>query len=719
MANFIEQIELGEELYDLHDSEFIIDNRTAAGAALTGVSKAPVLFDGMQISYWLNHAAGSNVTLNLTLADGTKTGAVPCYYSGTTRLGAHYAPGNVLHMTYRENAVIAGTARGAGWWCDANYYSDTNYDIFGTALKVDTAVYNYSLCGVTGTYGTIVKQTNTNEAGAYWKVNSFTQSAGTETSKKATAKGFYPYKIFYNIANASYTSAGGNTSTVSSGGSNIDLRYTVNGSTSANIGATGAPFFLVGTIESDGLFYLKGDQATKEWWTAGIPTTKNTDYVYWFVGVMSSAYQMRLSDHNWFLKWTGTGDNDHLIQFEPWFTVEHAQSADSVPWMGVTGKPDTFTPTIGNTSTTAAAGNHTHGYIANNGSIADAVAATPASGDKIVITDSSDSNKVKGAITIGADDGKFLKHDGTWQDVSTDDHILVMTGTPTGALDSAPINTTTTWVDYTTAITNHDRLVLDIPLAQSRIEFQAQRDDGSTVNVLYAITKNGLRIVTSASYNATDNNGNVQFTRDSNTVSYSDYSWSADEADSVPWSGITANPYPTSAPSDNGNYVLNINGGSSSWEEAPEGALMVTFGSGFVSSTPKSDIDAAIAAGRPVLMYYPPMDIMGSNLLATRAQDDIDYYYFITPAMGNVTDPTIICFVFVEFNNGTRAIPQTFTQALTLNYVQNLSSSSRLASRVSLDSGLLSFASVNCSEVSGLALGSEPVLRLVPFSWGD
>ena len=409
MANFLQQIKLDGELYDLHDSEFIIDNRTAAGAALTGVSKAPALFDGMQITYWLNYAAGTNATLNLTLADGTKTGAIPVYYSGTTRLTTHYGAGNAIRMVYRENAYSAGTARGAGWWCDANYYSDTNYDIFGTAMDVDTAVYNYSLFAITGHNGTIAKQTNTNEAGTYWKVNSFTQSAGNGTSKKATTKGYYPYKIFYNPINTSYTTAGGNTSTVASGTSSIlDLRYTVNGTTSANIGATGAPFFLVGTIGSDGLFYLKGDQATKEWWTAGVPTTKNTNYVYWFVGVMSSAYQVRLSDRNWFLKWTGTGDNDHLIQFEPWFTVEHAESADSVPWSGVIDKPSTYTPA-----------SHTHGYISNDGTIADAMATTPASGDKIVVTDSSDSNKVKGAITIGSDDGKFLKHDGTWDTLNS------------------------------------------------------------------------------------------------------------------------------------------------------------------------------------------------------------------------------------------------------------------------------------------------------------
>lgn len=47
MANFLQQLRLGGTTYDFYDSEFIIDNRSAAGAALTGVSKASTLFDGM------------------------------------------------------------------------------------------------------------------------------------------------------------------------------------------------------------------------------------------------------------------------------------------------------------------------------------------------------------------------------------------------------------------------------------------------------------------------------------------------------------------------------------------------------------------------------------------------------------------------------------------------------------------------------------------------
>lgn len=548
MANFLQQIKLDEELYDLHDSEFIIDTRTASGAALTGVSKAPALFDGMQITFWMNYAAASNATLNLTLADGSTTGAIPCYYSGTTRLGTNYAAGNAIRFIYRENVTIGSTTIAAGWWSDANYtVSDTNYDIVGTSIPIKTRLNAYCLCGMVGTSGTIAKQTNTAGAGTYWEINAFTQSSGTGTSKKLVPnQGYYPGKIFYYTGSSAITDASSVSGTISGGTSNVDLRYTVNGSTSANIGVTGAPFFFVGSLGSDGLFYPNGhaSEATKEWWQCGFPTDLTSTYVYWYVGMMSSKYQCRLSDINWMLKSDGT----------KWIVFDGAKK---VLWDNIEGKPSTFIPA-----------SHAHGYISNDGSITDAVATTPASGDKIVVTDSSDSNKVKGAITIGSDDGKFLRHDGTWQDVSTDDHILVMTGTPTGALDSAPITTTTAWGDYTTAITNHDRLVLDIPLAHSRIEFQAQRDDGSTVNVLYAITNSSARIVTSASYNATNNDGYVQFTRDNSTFSYSQF---AGEADSVAWNNIGANPYPTDVPSGDGNYSLNVSGGTTSWTTASGG----------------------------------------------------------------------------------------------------------------------------------------------------
>ena len=61
---------------------------------------------------------------------------------------------------------------------------------------------------------------------------------------------------------------------------------------------------------------------------------------------------------------------------------------------------------------------HTHGSITNAGSIA--TNTTIADGDHLVITDNSDSNKIKRtSITFGTSQSTYLRNDGTWGTPST------------------------------------------------------------------------------------------------------------------------------------------------------------------------------------------------------------------------------------------------------------------------------------------------------------
>lgn len=56
---------------------------------------------------------------------------------------------------------------------------------------------------------------------------------------------------------------------------------------------------------------------------------------------------------------------------------------------------------------------HGHGTIKNNGSVATNTAIQ--SGDRLLITDTSDSNKIKGtSITFGSSKTTYLRNDGTW-----------------------------------------------------------------------------------------------------------------------------------------------------------------------------------------------------------------------------------------------------------------------------------------------------------------
>lgn len=134
-------------------SEIIVGTQTAVTNTWTGIASFNELVDGQQISYWLPYAGNSSsATLNLTLADGTTTGAKNLYYQGTTRITTHYPAGSVVHLTYRENVSIAGsTTKYTGWWGDANYTGSDTYDRirYNSAITAVTAISSGRI--ITGT----------------------------------------------------------------------------------------------------------------------------------------------------------------------------------------------------------------------------------------------------------------------------------------------------------------------------------------------------------------------------------------------------------------------------------------------------------------------------------------------------------------------------------------------------------------------------------------
>ena len=106
---------------------FVAGTQLATTGSWTGIAPSiDALYDGLTINYWLPYAGSGNATLNLTLKGGGTTGAINCYYGGTSRLTTHYGAGNIIKLTYRVNANVNGTAY-TGWWADANYDTSDNY----------------------------------------------------------------------------------------------------------------------------------------------------------------------------------------------------------------------------------------------------------------------------------------------------------------------------------------------------------------------------------------------------------------------------------------------------------------------------------------------------------------------------------------------------------------------------------------------------------------
>ena len=106
------------ELANISDIEFVEGTHTSSTNAWTGVTADSTLKKGKVIVYKLPYASnGSSVTLNLTLAGGTKTGAKAVYRYASTRLKSEYGANYYIPLIYN----------GSYWFAFADYGTTTNY----------------------------------------------------------------------------------------------------------------------------------------------------------------------------------------------------------------------------------------------------------------------------------------------------------------------------------------------------------------------------------------------------------------------------------------------------------------------------------------------------------------------------------------------------------------------------------------------------------------
>ena len=137
----------------LSNTEVVVGTQTAATGSWTGKANFSSLKDGQQIVYWLPYAGSGSASLNLTLSNGSTTGAIPCYYSGSTRISTHYPAGNAIHLTYRVNANVNATNY-TGWWADANWNSDTTdrVKMYNSIIAATAITTGYLIVGTSSGY---------------------------------------------------------------------------------------------------------------------------------------------------------------------------------------------------------------------------------------------------------------------------------------------------------------------------------------------------------------------------------------------------------------------------------------------------------------------------------------------------------------------------------------------------------------------------------------
>ena len=218
--------------------EYIRGTWTAASGTWTGVSKDDELYDGKQIILYMPFAGSGNATLNLTLADGTTTGAKNVYFENTTRFATQKTQNAQLHLIYHEAQTLSDGNTYEGWWYVANRDTNDHANTIGysySCYKTKTDLHRYQIL-FTIDETTLIP------------VNSVNSS--TATTKTLTTESFNPFgQIYYynSTTNISADSLIGNSNLRSQLVS--DFRYSFN--TGKTLVANKA-VFLVCVPQSDG-----------------------------------------------------------------------------------------------------------------------------------------------------------------------------------------------------------------------------------------------------------------------------------------------------------------------------------------------------------------------------------------------------------------------------------------------------------------------------------
>ena len=233
------------------------------------------------------HPAGLQArSLNLTLSNGSTTGAKPCYYSGASRITTHYAAGNAIHLTYRVNANVNGTNY-TGWWADANWNTDTTdrMRMYNSILAASAITAGYLIVSTSSGYSHLA-------GGITFDVNRPILYPGSAISSGSTGNNNY----------LSFPS--------------VNLRNIMGSSWS---GTTRATAYIAGNLNGTSFTTLSSGCITTS------PTTEGTYYIS--LGYMPNTYQMYLyPEHPIYICYGGTLRSVSQIAYQAQLDATHAQT---------------------------------------------------------------------------------------------------------------------------------------------------------------------------------------------------------------------------------------------------------------------------------------------------------------------------------------------------------------------------------------------------------
>jgi hypothetical protein len=266
--------------------EYIVGTQTGATNLWTGVStdtgcSNSALYTGKVIIYHLNQAGSSSAaTLNLTLPDGTTTGAKNVYRLATTTTTTNFASGCDILMVYdgtnwKVNAYVDTSGSNT-----IGYQLRTNYGVYYNGAS--TSIYRYQL----------LVETQDGRLEPFTSSSNNTKTTKTQLSPKYLPGG----DIRYYSSTTEITAGSEITKTSLWEQYQFDLRYSFN-ITSTTL-TSGKPVYIKMSVNNDGtLSPVYSANSGGHPITQTLPTTED-NYVYVFLGQAYSGYQIELNVRN-------------------------------------------------------------------------------------------------------------------------------------------------------------------------------------------------------------------------------------------------------------------------------------------------------------------------------------------------------------------------------------------------------------------------------------
>jgi len=264
--------------------EFIVGTQTSSTSLWKGNTIQDSIYEGMCVNYFVPVACTSTaITLELTLPDGTTTGAIPVRRNaGSTATSTHIGIGSVVQLTLLLNRTVGSTSYEKVW--RMNEWYDSNSNTVGYQLRTNSTVMNVS---DTARY---YKLYFTSANGNLWVPASVNSTNDATTARAVNQRPINPFgRIVYTSASTNYATGANLAAATIWDQYNLSLGYSfnVNGGTLALTAEK--PVYVKCAPQADGSAIIDSTTPTVQ----DLPTS-NDGKIYIFLGTATSATAVEL-----------------------------------------------------------------------------------------------------------------------------------------------------------------------------------------------------------------------------------------------------------------------------------------------------------------------------------------------------------------------------------------------------------------------------------------